>query len=323
MFDTRAETVFSLLRRPETAAPRSQWLWLAVLTASSWFGAVAFIGMFRQHQVARLLFAVAPGWTWYWGALAVAGLVVLYGFLRGRHALGAASLVVLAFLLGHLLYGYLQRWLPEWRMPLGGIGDAARFAVLRLAYALALLILMLPAAMLAVRRARTPVRLALGWGDWSVEARDVIAKEAPEPWARKLLTGYMLFCLILFVVMQANVGFRPLISGTLWPLVPAILVAALGNALAEEVIFRGLIQPSFIAAGGVAAGLWMQGLLFGLMHWGLSVGILAALPVSLLIGLGSVIWGKAALETRGLGWVVAAHFLVDVCVMAAFFVPRA
>ena len=59
------------------------------------------------------------------------------------------------------------------------------------------------------------------------------------------------------------------------------------------------------------------------MHWGLSVGILAALPVSLLIGLGSVVWGKAALETRGLGWVVMAHFLVDVCVMAAFFVPRA
>lgn len=48
-FDTRPETVFSLLRRPEAAPPRSQWLWLAVLTASAWFGAVAFIGTFRQR----------------------------------------------------------------------------------------------------------------------------------------------------------------------------------------------------------------------------------------------------------------------------------
>jgi hypothetical protein len=43
------------------------------------------------------------------------------------------------------------------------------------------------------------------------------------------------------------------------------------------------------------------------MHWGLSVGVVAALPASLLIGLGSVAWGKYSLDTRGLGWVVIAH----------------
>jgi membrane protease YdiL (CAAX protease family) len=245
----------------------------------------------------------------------------LYGFLRGQRALGAASLVVLAYLVGYLLFGYLVRWLPDWRIPFDGTKDAVGFAVFRLGIALALLIVMIPAGALAFLRARSPVHLALGWGDWSVEARDVMSKAALSSWARKMVSSFAFF-LIFFLVMQANVGFRPLISGVIWPLIPAILIAALSNTLAEELIFRGVIQPYFIAMGGIAAGLWMQGLLFGLMHWGLSVGILSALPVSLLIGLGSVVWGKASLETRGISWAVVSHFLADICLMAAFFVPR-
>jgi membrane protease YdiL (CAAX protease family) len=50
------------------------------------------------------------------------------------------------------------------------------------------------------------------------------------------------------------------------------------------------------------------------------VGALAALPVSLAIALGSVVWGKAAYDTKGLAWPIAAHFLVDIAVMGAYFV---
>jgi membrane protease YdiL (CAAX protease family) len=158
-------------------------------------------------------------------------------------------------------------------------------------------------------------------GDLTVRVRS--SSKAPmQPIWRELVGGYGAVCLILFFVMQANVGFRPIVNGTLWPLLPAIVIAAIINALAEEVIFRGLVQPAFIRASGIAAGLWMQGLLFGLMHWGVSVGMLAALPVSLLIGLGSVYWGKTVLDTGGLGWVIIAHAMIDVCVMSAFFVPR-
>jgi hypothetical protein len=32
------------------------------------------------------------------------------------------------------------------------------------------------------------------------------------------------------------------------------------------------------------------------------------------------IWGKAAYETRGIAWTMAAHFLIDIAVMAAYFV---
>jgi hypothetical protein len=35
-----------------------------------------------------------------------------------------------------------------------------------------------------------------------------------------------------------------------------------------------------------------------------------------------VAWGKYALDTRGLGWVVLAHAMIDVAVMGAYFAPR-
>jgi membrane protease YdiL (CAAX protease family) len=135
-----------------------------------------------------------------------------------------------------------------------------------------------------------------------------------------LLSGYLLVVVLLFVLMQAGVGFRPLRSGVLPSLFLAILLSAVANSAAEELVFRGVLQPALIGVGGIAAGLWAQGALFGLVHWGTSVGVLAALPVSLGIGLGSVMWGKATLETGGLGWVCIAHAMIDVAVMSAYFV---
>jgi membrane protease YdiL (CAAX protease family) len=88
----------------------------------------------------------------------------------------------------------------------------------------------------------------------------------------------------------------------------------------EEIVYRGFLQPAFVRLGGVGPGLWTTGIIFGLLHWGLSVGILAALPSSLLIGIGSVAWGKAAHETNGLGLSIVSHFMIDVAVMAAYFV---
>jgi membrane protease YdiL (CAAX protease family) len=164
--------------------------------------------------------------------------------------------------------------------------------------------------------------LALGIGNWLVRSRDVSAKEAPASWLAKLFGGYLLFVLLFAAFVQFPVGFAPILSGAILTLLPAILIAAAANAAAEEVIYRGFIQPAFISYAGAGAGLWVQGLFFGIIHWGLSVGVLAALPTSLLIGLGSVVWGKAAYETRGLSWTIVAHFMVDVAIMVAYFVPR-
>lgn len=108
----------------------------------------------------------------------------------------------------------------------------------------------------------------------------------------------------------------------LWPLVPAILVAAIANATAEELVFRGMLQSALIAYGGVGAGLWIQGLVFGLVHWGTSVGLVASLPVALATGFVSVYWGRAAYETRGLALPIVAHCMADTVLFSAYFVPR-
>lgn len=323
--DVRDQTVFSLLERADTRpASRDAWWTLAVLAALGWLGTVAFIGRYRPNQVASLLYRAAPSETLFLGAIAATVLFAAVARAAGRGPLAGAALVVAAFLFGHQAYAWLHPLLPgRFVFPLRSTGDGIRLALARVSYAAVLLVPLLLAWWVAFGRQRdTWPRLTLGWGDFGVAGRDLSLKSPPAPWGRQLVGGYGVFCLVFFAVMQANVGFAPLRTGTLWGLLPAVLLAAVGNALAEELIFRGLLQPAFIRGGGVAAGLWVQGLMFGLMHWGLSVGILSALPVSLLIGLGSVVWGKAALDTRGIGWVVVAHAMVDVALMTAFFVPR-
>lgn len=322
--DVREETIFSLLKRADARpSSRATWLWLAGLALIGWVGAVAFIGRYRPHQVVRMLSLLAPRDVLFWGALALALGCAMLAIIAKRLTLSGAALVIAAFLFGHQIYAWLYPHIPaRFDLPFLTNADALRFAVSRLGYGVCVVAPMLVAWRIVFGRDGAfwpPLRF--GVGDLNVKGRDVSSKAALVPWWRPLIGGYGAFCLVFLVIMQANVGFKPVITGTLWPLLPGVLLAAAANATAEELIFRGVIQPAFIRAGGVAAGLWMQGLMFGLMHWGLSVGILAALPVSLLIGLGSVVWGKAALDTGGLGWVVIAHAMVDVGLMSAFFVP--
>lgn len=328
--DVRDETIFSLLRLPEAQRPPPTWWTLAILALIGWIGAVAFLGAYRSNQVARVLGAVASREVLLYGSMGAALAIAVGLALARRRLLAGSALMIAAFLAGHELYAWayamIRPHLPlSFKVPFTVNGDAVGFALMRLVYALSLALPMLAAWWIAFGRGGRNdgwPRLAFRIGDFRVASRDVSARAPPMPAWRMLVTGYAGFCLVLLVVMQVGVGFGPIRSGTLWMLLPAVLLAACVNAFVEEVIFRGFVQPAFIRGGGVAAGLWMQGLLFGLVHWGVSVGVLAALPVSLLIGLGSVVWGKMALDTRGLGWVVIAHAMLDVCIMSAYFVPR-
>ena len=321
--DIRTETIFTLLRLPGARVPARDWWTLAGLVVIGWLGAVAYLGEFRPNQVARALYAIAPRNVIFGGALALAALGAVALAAARRRDLAGTALMIAAFLIGHPLYGWVYEYLPaSFRVPFPENAHAIGFAWSRVAYAAALSAPMLVAWWIAFGRRGGWPQLRLGLGDFRVVGRDLSAKTPPMPAWRALVTGYLFFCLIVFLVMQANVGFAPVRHGTLWPLLPAVLLAAGANAAAEELVFRGLIQPAFVRGGGIAAGLWLQGLLFGLMHWGMSVGVLAALPVSLLVGFGSIVWGKFAVDTGGLGWVILAHAMVDVCLMAAFFVPR-
>jgi membrane protease YdiL (CAAX protease family) len=318
--ETREHSIFTLLGR-EGAGPL-KWTMLIVLAALAWLGGVAFLGPFRPTDVSRALASVAPLETIYQASLAAALLLALGGAVLKRWPFAWAAATVAGYLAGFFLFAQLFRLFPpEVEIPFTNEESAVRFALFRLWFAGPIAVVLLVVWLVFERRVDAG-HPAFGFGNWLVKSRDVVAREPLESWVRKLFVGYLLFVAILAVFIQLPVGFAPITSGSLWPLLPAIGLAALANAVAEEVVYRGFFQPAFIRYGGAAVGLWVQGLFFGVIHWGLGVGVLAALPVSLAIGVGSIAWGKAAYETRGLGWPIVAHFLIDVVIMAAYFVPH-
>ena len=318
--ETREHSIFTMLGLERAGAVR--WSTLVVLAALAWLGGVAALGPYRPTQVSRMVAEIAPLASIYWSSVGVALAIGLLAVAARQWALAWAAMTVGGYLLGFQLSGFLFLYFPpDVDIPLTGDASALQFALARLWFAGPIAVVLL-VVWLAFARQTGAAAPEFGFGNWLVQSRDVNAREKPQSWLAKLFGGYLLFIAVMFVAIQTPVGFAPILSGTLWPLLPAVLVAALANAAAEEVVYRGFIQPAFIRYGGAAAGLWVQGLFFGLIHWGLSVGVLAALPVSLMIGFGSVVWGKAAYETRGLGWTIVAHFMIDVVIMAAYFVPH-
>lgn len=307
-------TVFQLLRGPHGPAWR---IGAAIIIAgAAWLGGLAFLAQYRETEVWALFAPLGAPLTVFLACAAftavtcVAGLVVR---AWGVAALGAAAT---AYLAGFYLSGFLYvAYPPDFDIPLAGLDDAIDFTISRLWYLIPS-VLALGAAALVFRGGP---RVELGLGDWRVRARDANAKEEMKPYYRRFL-GFVIVAFILALILQAGVGFEPVTSGRLFALAPVILLCAAVNATVEEAIYRGFLQPAYMRVAGVGAGIWIGALHFGMAHWGMSVGVLAALPISLLIGVGAVFWGKAAYETRGLSWPIAAHFLIDVAVMSAYFV---
>lgn len=314
-----AAGMFDLRRLEE---PPAGWALAIVPAVLAWVGSVAFIGQFRPNQIASGLAALVPLFSLYWACVALAGLGVVAMTLFRRRGHAVLHAAVLGYLAGHALFAALPvHHLIDFRIPFRTLSDGVTFAKHRLVYGACVASCAGLAALLATWALRSRPRFYLGVGSWSALGRDFTHKSRPESY-RRAMAGFMVFAAILWVVGQMGVELKPLRSGVLWTLLPAILLAALANALIEEIIYRGMLQPAFVHAAGIARGLWIQGLMFGMLHWGMSVGVVAALPTSLLIGVGSVFWGKAVLDTRGLSWVILAHAMVDVAIMCAYFVPR-
>lgn len=322
--DTTGHGMLDLHHLPEPQRRTRTRVAVAItLAALAWLGAVAFLSQYRPSQVGALIGALAPHATLYWAATAAAVTLAAALAVARRLEAAAAAAMVAAFLLGHTLFA-LPVLQDRIRMPfpLRTTQDAIDFSLFRLTYLLALAVPMLLVLLVGNRLVlRSTHAFALGVGNWGVRSSDITQRSPRSTWRAHLL-GFALFALVLFVIGQAFTGFAHLRSGVLLSMLPAVLLAALVNAGVEEVIYRGLLQPAFVRLAGVAAGIWTTALTFGLMHWGLSVGVVAALPTSLAIGVGSVLWGKAALETRGLSWVWIAHAMVDVAIMSAFMIGR-
>jgi membrane protease YdiL (CAAX protease family) len=244
--------------------------------------------------------------------LAGAGVLIaataLWGWWRDR-PLAWLACMAFAYLVGTLLsslgFALVARSdLTGW----------TRFAVQRGLYGL-LVAAPLAVVLLLGKSTFGPPTGSVGRG-WKARSKLFGRNGETNSW-RAWLGGLALVAGVPFLIlMQVASGFA-LLSLPWWWVGVAVLMSAV-NATAEEFIFRWGMQPAVLAGVGVARGLWLQGLFFGLHHLGLSVSVLATLPGALLVGVGSVVFGKSVVETRGLAWAIAAHMVFDIGIFCAF-----
>lgn len=317
--DTTEVGIFDLGLASTT--PRG-WGIAMVLAAITWLGTVSFIGQYRNTQITKAISEVAPLGTIVLVCTIVAAAIGVACAVVRQRALAVLAAGVTGFLVGHWLFAAIPvHQVASFRIPFRSLENGAAFSLHRVVYLVSVGSSALVAAVVVGRLLNCVPTFHFGLGRWNVTTREFTQRSKPQSYVT-LLFGFAVFAVVLFAMCQAAVGFGPLRGGTFLTLFPAILLAAIVNSTVEELLFRGVLQPAFVGAAGIARGLWIQGLLFGLMHWGMSVGVIAALPTSLAIGVGSVIWGKSVLETRGLAWVIVCHVLVDIAIMSAFFLTR-
>ena len=96
------------------------------------------------------------------------------------------------------------------------------------------------------------------------------------------------------------------------PLLPIAWLAAAFNAFAEEVLYRAGPLGPLARVVGPKAGVWILAVWFGLGH--VYGGIPSGLTGFVMAGLLGLLFGKAMIDTRGLGVPWALHFSADVAI---------
>lgn len=93
---------------------------------------------------------------------------------------------------------------------------------------------------------------------------------------------------------------------------PIVLVLAAVNALNEEVAFRSAPLATLTATVGTGHAMALNAALFGIVHY---TGIPYGLPGVAMAAVFALWVSKAMLETDGIGWPWAIHFVQDVCIL--------
>ncbi len=267
----------------------------------------------RDTLVSGLERQVAPLAAWVAApALALFVVAVLAGRRRDRGLL-AISAMLLAYLLGVVFARYAKLAVdPPGGIPLQGLADGAR-ALFERGF------ILLPALpMLAVGLFFHREELPLRFGDWGARAG---SGPGPQTWGRSMLWALVLVGLPCFLLLQSTVGFAPVRNGTLWPALVPVILLALFNAFSEELLFRGLIQTPLVEDLGARPGVLLQAAFFAIHHWGASPSIAAGAPMAILLVIAAYWMGLSVLGTRGLGWAIAFHAILDFTFFSAQFVP--
>lgn len=119
-------------------------------------------------------------------------------------------------------------------------------------------------------------------------------------------------------IAAGTVGFLVVASGGLPELadvvdvLPIVVVLAAVNALNEEVAFRSAPLATLVPTIGSGHAMALNAALFGIVHYS---GIPYGLPGVAMAAVFALWVSKAMLETDGIGWPWAIHFVQDVCIL--------
>lgn len=265
-----------------------------------------------ETLISGRLEALASLLVWSGTLVALAVAAAAMAWQVGRKALAVVAALVAANVVGVLASEYVGAAvdLPA-GVPFGSYAEAFGLVVYR-SFFLIPVIPMLLVVRFMDRGGSYPFQI----GDWKERTRVLIPGRGQQTWKR-VMVWYFLLLFVPFFIFQSMVGFEPITSGRLRVFLPAILGIAFFNAAVEEIVFRGLFMPPLIRAVGAPAGIWLQGIAFGLMHWGSAPDAVSGLPMALFIGFLSIVAAKAVVEARGLAWAVVAHMLADIVLHSA------
>jgi len=136
----------------------------------------------------------------------------------------------------------------------------------------------------------------------------------PKPWTR-LASQFMLFYVIILVIV-VWLSVQPDLSRISQALIylPAIIIAAAINALAEEFQFRSMLLARLEPLVRPGQAMLMSAVLFTSLHYytGTPSGPLGAIEVMFL----GWVAAKSMLETRGIVWAWLLHFIADFVIFA-------
>lgn len=289
----------------------------AVLLMIAWLSVNAIWGITSTEptMIASWLARVAGLGSWAGLLTATIAAALGYGVYRRTRSLAGLSLMLLAYLAG-VAAGEALRDLAQAGILAGMAGWTGVLA--DRAFLLFPVLPMLAAAWLTDRNL---ARYSLRVGRWSGTDTSNSAVNATRRWGPWLGIWMLAIFLPLVLMMQASVNFMPVTSGHLWPALVPLTALALLNAVGEELVFRGLILPSLIPLAGTTPALWLQGVFFGLHHWGSSPDPVSGLPMAVVLTFVAYLWGRSVLQTRGLAWAVLTHMSLDCALFWAHFVP--
>jgi membrane protease YdiL (CAAX protease family) len=123
--------------------------------------------------------------------------------------------------------------------------------------------------------------------------------------------------MVVFLAFITAWAAAPMVRGTVdlmaaLPFIGLAAIAAVLNAFWEEVAYRAAPLSQLQRAIGPSAGVLILAAWFGLGHY--YGGIPSGLMGALLTGAVALLFGRAMIETRGLGWPVALHFVGDLVI---------